>query len=414
MGLRLNTFLIILLGGFLNNLKAQESVDGPIIGCEAGEYKEVAAVFDPNFNIKKAKTASRSSFEVDYTGFTSEAKAAFQSAINVWESYLVSRVPIKVTARYESINSTTLANSGSKKVFKNFTPSAIKDVWYPSALANAIAGNDIDPKETDIVITVNKNISWSFKTDGTKDNFKYDLKTVILHELAHGLGFTTTFKIAGTNLLQVQWGLEGLPLIYDVYIQNEKGAILTDNSKFGNPSADLKTGTTSGKTFFKVDKGVYKTDPPKMYAPSEFRSGGSISHLDEGKYPKGTENSMMSPQIGSGEINHIPGQVILAILNQIGWPIVGFDGQVITATEPTVSKVILFPNPSAEELQILAPMDFSEKIEAKVFNSNGLLVKTQTLDFGLATNPKINIRSLSSGIYILNLGELGSFRFVKD
>jgi Secretion system C-terminal sorting domain len=414
MGLKFKYIVLILSLGILNNLYAQESTAGPIIACEAGEYKEAVAVFDPNFNSKKAKTKARSSFEVDYTGFTSEAKASFQSAIDVWESYLVSRVPIKVTAKYESINSTTLANSGSKKVFKNFTPSAFNDVWYPSALANAIAGTDLDPKEADIVITVNKNISWSFKTDGSRDNFKYDLKTVILHELAHGLGFTTTFKIAGTNLLQVQWGLEGLPIIYDIYIQNEKGAILTDNTKFGNPSADLKTGTTSGKTFFKVDKGVFKTDPPKMYAPSEFRSGGSISHLDESKYPKGTENSMMSPQIGSGEINHIPGQVILAILNQIGWPIVGFDGQVITANEPTETKVVLFPNPSAEELQIMTPMEFKGQINAKILNSSGLLVKTQNLDFGLLSTPKINTRLLSSGIYILNLGELGSFRFVKD
>jgi Secretion system C-terminal sorting domain len=414
MGIKRIKICLILILGFSWSAFSQESAEGPIIACEAGEYQDVAAVFGKNFTLKNGKAPAKSSFEVDYTGFSAEAKASFQSAIDVWEAVLVSRVPIKVTAKYESINSTTLANSGSKKVYKNFSPLAIKDVWYPSALADAVAAKDIDSKEPDIVITVNKNISWSFKTDGTRDNFKFDLKTVVLHEIAHGLGFTTTFKIAGTNTLQVQWGLEGLPLIYDINIQNDKGSLLTDNSIFGNPSTDLKANTTTGKTFFKVDKGSFKSDPPKIYAPGEFRSGGSISHLDEAKYPKGTENSMMSPQIGPGEINHIPGPAILAILNQIGWPIVGFDGFVITANEPTETKIVLFPNPSAEELQILAPMAYNKQIDSKIFNSSGLLVNTQTINFGLLSNPKINTRSLSSGIYILNLGELGSFRFVKD
>jgi Secretion system C-terminal sorting domain len=412
MGLKLNiTCIFFILSSKI--LIAQNVADGPIIVCDTGEYKEVRAIFNPNFNAKKAKVSARSSFEVDYTGFSAEAKAAFQSAVDVWESYLVSRVPIKVTAKFESINSTTLANSGSKKVFKNFTSKAISDVWYPSALANAVAGTDLDPKEVDIAITVNKNIAWSYKTDGSRDNFKYDLKTVILHELAHGLGFTTTFKIAGTNTLQVQWGLEGLPLIYDIYIQNEKGGILTDNTKFGNPSADLKTGTTTNKTFFKVDKGSFKTDPPKIYAPAEFRSGGSISHLDEGKYPKGTENSLMSPQIGAGEVNHVPGQVIFAILNQIGWPIVGFDGQVITAFEPSEPNLILFPNPSSDFISVhTQQMESLSGVGFIIFDLNGKLIRKDI--FEASTIPKIDISRLTSGEYFIKIGEFPSQKIIKN
>jgi beta-phosphoglucomutase-like phosphatase (HAD superfamily) len=186
-------------------------------------------------------------------------------------------------------------------------------------LAESIAGVNLNGTETDISISVNKNISWSYDTDGTRQAFKYDLMTVVLHEIAHGLGFTTSVKLAGTNETQAQWGIEGLPLIYDIFPQMSNGQVLTNTAIIGNPSTQLKAAITSQDVFFKISKGPLAKDFPKMYAPTIFRSGGTLSHLDEAKYPKGTENSLMSPQIGAAEINHYPGQVILGILNQIGW-----------------------------------------------------------------------------------------------
>ena len=406
---------IIILGlilGITNLVKAQESTDGLIIACEAGEFKEVAAVFEKNISGKSKKMAPQSTFEVDYTGFTSESRAAFQSAVDVWASYLVSRVPIRVIAKYESINSTTLATSGSKKVFKNFSPNILNDTWYPSALADAIAGKDLDTKEGDIVITVNKNISWSFKTDGSKDNFKFDLKTVILHELAHGLGFTTTFKIAGTNTLQVQWGLESLPLIYDTYIQNDKGLILTDNTKIGNPSTDLKANTTNNTTFFNIGKGTYIQNPPKLHAPKDFASGSSLSHLNESVYPKGTLNALMSPFVGSGEVNHQIGPVILAILNKIGWPIVNFDGLKILATEPESKTLIVFPNPSNYEITLRARgLDILKNAEYALFDVTGRQVSSGNIKN--AGVPTIDISRLQTGIYTLKVGSFEPQRIVK-
>jgi hypothetical protein len=404
------TFL--LFSGFLSF--AQESAEGYLIECEASDKNEDVSFLGPNFqNLRTQATASI--IDVTYSGFPNDAKEAFQAAVNVWQRLLISRVSIKITAGWEGLASNTLATSGAKKVFKNFANAPIREVWYPSALAESIAGVNLNGSETDINITVNKNISWSYDTDGTRQAFKYDLMTVVLHEIAHGLGFTTSMKLAGTNETQAQWGIEGLPLIYDIFPQMSNGQVLTNTAIIGNPSTQLKAALTSQDVFFKISNGPLAKDFPKMYAPTTFRSGGTLSHLDEVKYPKGTENSLMSPQIGAAEINHYPGQVILGILNQIGWGVLNYEGQVITAIEPQdiSQQLFVYPNPSADILNVIIPEKYHQKrVSVQVFDLRGLLVKEQVID--IQSNFKLDIEKLPFGKYILRIAENESIQFLKN
>jgi hypothetical protein len=152
-----------------------------------------------------------------------------------------------------------------------------------------------------------------------------------------------------------------------------------------------------------------------MYAPTTFRSGGTLSHLDEVKYPKGTENSLMSPQIGAAEINHYPGQVILGILNQIGWGVLNYAGQVITAIEPQdiSQQLFVYPNPSADILNVIIPEKYHQKrVSVQVFDLRGLLVKEQVID--IQSNVKLDIEKLPFGKYILRIAENESIQFLKN
>ena len=393
---------------------AQDSAEGYLIECKASEKNEDLAFLGPSFKNLKF-VANTATINVTYSNFPDDAKAAFQAAVDVWQSLLITKVPIKITANWDGISSNTLATSGAKKVYKNFANAPIKDVWYPSALAEAIAGVNLNGTEADIAITVNKNISWSFDTDGTRQAFKYDLKTVILHEIAHGLGFTTSMKLAGTNETQAQWGIEGLPLIYDIFSQRSNGQVLTNTAIIGNPSTQLKAAITSADVFFKISSGPLTNDYPKMYAPTTYRSGGTLSHLDESKYPKGTENSLMSPQIGAAEINHYPGQVILGILNQIGWGVLKYDGFVITATEPQdiSQQIFIYPNPSSDVLNLIVPEKYHDKtIQAQIFDMRGLLIQEEIIES--QSNAKINIEKLPFGKYVLRIAQNESIPFIKN
>ena len=75
--------------------------------------------------------------------------------------------------------------------------------WYPVALANALAGSDIDPGGDDIDATFNSSIGttcpfpsvWYYGLDGNAGS-NIDFVSVLLHELGHGLGFLTFVDLA--------------------------------------------------------------------------------------------------------------------------------------------------------------------------------------------------------------------------
>ena len=61
---------------------------------------------------------------------------------------------------------------------------------YPVALAEKIAGKSLnDSLEADITLRINSSVNWYLGTDGNTPRQKYDLVTVVLHEICHGLGF---------------------------------------------------------------------------------------------------------------------------------------------------------------------------------------------------------------------------------
>ena len=64
--------------------------------------------------------------------------------------------------------------------------------FYPSALSNQFAGCDQATKEVDIIISINNSVNWYFGTDLAVGPGQYDLVSVVLHELCHGLGFFGT------------------------------------------------------------------------------------------------------------------------------------------------------------------------------------------------------------------------------
>ena len=55
-------------------------------------------------------------------------------------------------------------------------------------MANKLSGIDLAPNDDDIVANFNSSFNWYLGTDGNA-GMQFDLMTVVLHELGHGLGF---------------------------------------------------------------------------------------------------------------------------------------------------------------------------------------------------------------------------------
>jgi hypothetical protein len=91
--------------------------------------------------------------------------------------------------------------------------------WYHQALANRLAGEDLDATTSDIGATFNSDLGkpecfpapWYYGVDGNEGT-AVELLPVVFHELGHGLGFSTS-TIAGVE--------EVFPHIYDYFLLDD-------------------------------------------------------------------------------------------------------------------------------------------------------------------------------------------------
>ena len=131
---------------------------------------------------------------------------ALKYAAAIWSSKLNSPAPVRIRSSFQSLPCTartgTLAATSIGNVFYASAPHAeyIPDVWYPASLANRISGKVLDPDTEEIEVIFNADVGqpdcilgaeWYYGLDNRAPEIQADMITTALHELAHGLGFTT-------------------------------------------------------------------------------------------------------------------------------------------------------------------------------------------------------------------------------
>jgi hypothetical protein len=124
----------------------------------------------------------------------------FQAAADAWGRVLESSVPIVVEASFSALDC-----NGGAAVEGQAAPSASVSDYpglpttgtYPIALANRIVGKDLTPGQAHITAEFNGalmaciKVDWYYGLDGQKATDQPDLLSTVMHELAHGLGFTS-------------------------------------------------------------------------------------------------------------------------------------------------------------------------------------------------------------------------------
>ena len=261
----------------------------------------------PSANLEK-----KSNFLINFNTVPSVARPAVQAAVDIWSENFASTVPINVNVKWGSSSSYgVLASASAKNNFSNFNGAPDKTLYYASALANALAGRDLDPTSPEIEISITSNAPWYYGTDGNCPARSFDLVSVILHEMGHGLGF-----VSGNYYEPFSgFGRVDQPTPFDAYAQLPDGRRLADM-----PSPSLEAGKAmtsdlfwSGENAIKANNGI----KPKLYTPSIYEAGSSISHLDEATFSKSVDNAVMTPNLDSGEVFHLPGPLVLAMFEDM-------------------------------------------------------------------------------------------------
>ena len=260
---------------------------------------------------------------------------ALEYAAHLWGSCIGSSAPISLTkptieidAKFDplpcSSTGAVLGAAGAISVHKDFLFAPKAATWYPAALANALAGADLDPVNADIQATFSSTIGdpscfggtkWYYGLDGMAPPGTIDFVTVCLHELGHGLGFqaffdlTTGAKMGGFDDIYMTF-LESpgaspsdFPSMTDA---QRAAAVVSDDVRWTGPQVAAQAASVLTNGFDPVTKRV------SIHAPNPVKSGSSISHFSLGLFP----NELMEPSYASA--NHSP-SLALPLLCDLGW-----------------------------------------------------------------------------------------------
>lgn len=133
--------------------------------------------------------------------------AVFETAGQIWGKKLKSDVPITILSLFTPLDcddsSAVLGAAGAYNVLSDFPNAPKAATWYPGALANKLAGEDLTPEPgngdgSDIIAFFNADLGqpgclegggFYLGLDGQPPAGQIDLLATILHEFGHGLGF---------------------------------------------------------------------------------------------------------------------------------------------------------------------------------------------------------------------------------
>lgn len=155
---------------------------------------------------------------------------AFQHAADIWGATIVSAVPIRIEATFDALPCTesaaVLGAAGTLEIFTDFTNAPRAGTWYPGALASKLAGTNLStPGVAHIRALFNSRLGlfpdclpdapFYLGLDNQHGD-KIDLVAVLLHEIAHGLGFQSfTDEETGEQY-------DNLPSIWDFFLVDSR------------------------------------------------------------------------------------------------------------------------------------------------------------------------------------------------
>jgi hypothetical protein len=195
----------------------------------------------------------------------------YRHVANIWEQALQSDVTITVSAGWEALscnaNSAVLGSAGAWNIWHDF-PNSEPGTWYPQALANKLAAENLSDGNSDGTGFDNVDIKTQFNINlGAPDclagsgfylgldgnaGSQINFATTLLHELGHGLGFSVLsvqtssgFRInaAGTAFTST-----GLPSIWERFMYdntaNKSWLNMTSAERKGSAVNPLKLAWT--------------------------------------------------------------------------------------------------------------------------------------------------------------------------
>lgn len=163
---------------------------------------------------------------------------------------------------------------------------------YSFALANHLAGFELNAGNlVEATFSTSTRILWSYSTTESPPpgSFEVSLYATMIHELAHGLGFIHGLD-GGTGAFASN---HRIPTAYDRFlVQGEIAKVPLP----GQTDRERLAALSSSDIFWNgaLARAANNGRPVKLYAPTPYQTGSSISHLDPGTF--GALGLLLLPQ----------------------------------------------------------------------------------------------------------------------
>jgi len=264
---------------------------------------------------------------------------AVEFAASIWANVLSSNVPILVEVQFGPLggneSSAVLGLGGASSVVRDFAGAPVAGTWYPSALADKLAGADLEPGTGDVVLTFNSDVDGAVVLGSSRFDYGFvaspnagdiDFVSIALHELAHGLGFQTYVDLdTGAKLF-------GYDDAYMVHLEHH-GATPSDFSSMIDAERQAAfvaggalhwTGSSAIAAGGALTGGVGADGHLEMYAPDPPKVRKSLTHFSGAVVP----DDLMGPFYVAPSTRL---ELSRAVLDDVGW---GGAGQCVDASQP--------------------------------------------------------------------------------
>lgn len=255
-----------------------------------------------------------------------------ESAAALWAGQFDLTVEIRAGATFEALDcdqtGAVLGSAGPNRIARNFSGAPVADTWYTVAQADTLRGSSfLAADEEHIGTTFNVSLdesdpnclggnSWYYGLDGNVPSGTVPLFPVVLHELAHGLGFLTFVDF------ETGERLNGFNDAYMLFLRdNERGKLwpeMTNQERVDSALNDPRVVWTGPNVEDQSDMvtatSAFDDGRLRVHAPDELEPGSSISHFT----PAADPPLLMEPSLNAGVFDQL--DLTPALFADIGWP----------------------------------------------------------------------------------------------
>ncbi|MCC7461891.1 MAG: cadherin-like domain-containing protein [Gammaproteobacteria bacterium] len=248
----------------------------------------------------------------------------FNEAARVWGSLLASAITVRVDARFDpltcSSNTGTLGEAGPDSIYLR------NGYWHAGPLYGALTGQS---SVAAISATFSSRVGESGCLGGrpfylgldhsySRSSYAADLLEVVLHELAHGLGFMSAIKQDGTGIRDRN-GNDHIGIFDSFVFDEDQGRFWSAMSASERATSALNdgrlvwNGTHVNNQLGILTAGISSGQHLRLYAPASWDEGSSVSHWDDTAAP----NLLMEPYATGSTRGYT--DLTTCLLYDLGW-----------------------------------------------------------------------------------------------